>query len=210
MKRVLFLLSVAYFTTSVAQAIITITVEESGSDLVVTTAGGILSFEDFSYDTTYTGYPAYFWDEPSGVITGGNFIGFGNVVDSYTGGILEFSGTPISGGITGADEINQPGPIFGVFAGQPQGRLDVPQGFTSGGTIGASSVTFANASLSDIGWAVGDSATWTWSDGSITLNAVPEPSAYALVFGLAVLGVGLFRHRRKRPGLQDNPNDRTR
>lgn len=86
-----------------------------------------------------------------------------------------------------------------VFAVGNIDGLNVPLNYVSGSTL-TGSMTFANATFTSLGLTPG-SYVYTWASDSVVLNiqAIPEPAAYASLFGVGVLGLALLR-RRGRPG----------
>ena len=133
-------------------------------------------------------------------VTGGNIqpvfaalvMGAG-VGDGYQGisGPSNFG----TGGFVQADTTG--GDVFGLNGAG--GLLVLPQGYASGGDLGALTV-WENTSFSELGLVPG-SYTWTWGTGaaadSFTLNVttVPEPGSVALLAG-SLFALSLRRSRK--------------
>lgn len=200
-KKSLLALLTCVSACSLAQAAITINIYESGSDLVMETSGGTLNLGDLAFDKTSNTWGAGIqFNAPFDAFYAGGTQGNNNSSDEYLGDV-SFSGDPFSGldDFQGSDSVSTLGDFFGAGT---FGVVFVPQGYASGNPISASSVSFTDKSLADIGWSVGNSATLSWGTGnadSITLTAVPEPSHFALgagFVGLAVVGIRRFRSKK--------------
>ncbi|MFP4156809.1 MAG: hypothetical protein ACLFU4_04245 [Opitutales bacterium] len=196
----------ALVSASSAPAAITITISESGSDLLMETSGGSLNLSgvtktaDVSVNPAPAGIfpPDDQYTEP-GVYAGGN-AGTSNYHSEYIGSVT-YSGSPMSGsGFSEADSVSILGGYFAADAAL--GYVNAPTNYTSGDNITASAIIFSERSFSDIGWSAGDSGTWSWGSGStadsITLTAVPESSQYPIVFAVVALGFCLSCQRKQR------------
>ena len=113
---------------------------------------------------------------------------------------VAYTGDSITGSFYGSDSVQTSGDYFGASANT--NRVYVPN-FDPVDlvvSIAASVITFDSTSLADFGWVDGNSGTWSWGSGasadSVTLvAAVPEPRAYAALFGLVALGLVAVRRR---------------
>lgn len=184
---------------STAWSVITINVSDSGPNLVMETTGGTLNLTDLVKSTSTILSAGLNSSSPSlGSIRAGGSAGGFSFVDRYDS-TFTVSGDSFSksDSVSGADSVSSPGPFFGLS--ENLSVVYVPNGYNSGDTISGSSITFNNKNLSDFGFPVGSSRTWEWGSGanadSITLTAVPEPSQYALIFGVAMLVFCISRRR---------------
>ncbi len=195
MKTSLFSIIAGSFCFSVGTAAIDITIFDSGSNVVMETAGGALDTSALgSQYTLEGGIPGVGGDMWNAVFAGGPPASIGLFVDETT---ITYAGKGMTGQIGyGADSVTLTGDYFGAG----EGVVAVPSSYTSGSIISGSSITFNNASISDIGWSAGDSGTWSWIGDSITLTAVavPEPSQYVIFLGVFTLGICAFRRRARR------------
>ena len=164
---------------------VTITVVESGNDLLMTTTG--------SLDTTgltsvgNTTYNPYLYAQVGAVITGAS-----GAAATYYSGATVFGGSFGSAGFTAADAGGSGALVYvsGFYLGLPQSYVD--------GTSLTASNTFTDRSFASMGLIEG-TYVWSWASDSITLNiggsAVPEPSAWAALCGGFVLVVAAVRRR---------------
>ena len=83
---------------------------------------------------------------------------------------------------------------FILQGGNPALYMDV--GYTLGTAV-TGTLTWPSTTLSTMGIVPG-SYVWSWAGDSVTLNAVPEPSASCMVLaGLALSGYSMFRRRNR-------------
>jgi hypothetical protein len=185
-------------TLGSAQAGVTVTVTEVGSNLVFA-GSGTLNLSSFSLGQTSCCGGPFVTLFANG---GGIMADLGNTysvpVRSYNGTVLS---APTFGNVAGFDRnaffgqvSAASGDTFGVYYfGGNSVSINVAPGY-SGGAL-SNSTTFTNASLTDLGLAAGD-YTWTWGSGgageSFTISVpspVPEPGTYAMLLaGLGMLG----------------------
>lgn len=181
--------SVALLSAQSAIAALTFTLEEVGTDVVLT-GSGTANLTELAFYSDETGegggvYPSF-----------GIFLSSSGDIDLYE--ILSFIDF---GSGPGAETINTLGPPIGVIALEgPPYLLAVPDGYVSGEPIATSTSTFANTDLATLGVTPG-TYTWTWGRGtnadSATLTAVPEPSTYATLAGVLFIGLAVWRRQRK-------------
>ena len=179
-----------------ADAAISVNIEEQGTDVVISYSGSI--------DTTGIGF---------------NFIGASNSKRVFpSGGAIQFNDAANWASIEGfgknpwtvAPTAFGTGDVrnadsFSIAAGNAFGFQSdgfyLNSGYVSGTTI-SGSMTFENETLASLGINVGNgimNATFSSGD-TLTVNAisaVPEPSAFAAIFGaVAMAFVGCRRKRR--------------
>lgn len=162
---------------------VTITILESGSD-VVGTASGTANLTGLTGPITTQSGTAFLW--PSSPIA--RFGGLGTINwDLYTGA----SGPASFGtGGSGISADSGSGPRVGVFSST---AIILPDDYVSGSAISATS-TWLGESFVSLGITPG-TYTWTWSSDSLTITAIPEPSVYVGVMGLAALAFVIWRRR---------------
>lgn len=114
-------------------------------------------------------------------------------------GALMFTGSNINFSIT---NLATYGKFIGSFTSSFTGTINI--GGTYTGTLGESfDFTTGNFSGATLGTLPTLSGGLVWntsnflSQGILTVSAVPEPATYAVLFGVAVLGFGAVRRRRK-------------
>ncbi|MDP0500338.1 MAG: PEP-CTERM sorting domain-containing protein [Verrucomicrobiota bacterium JB022] len=180
--RTLITLSTVFTVSLTAHAAVNITALEVSGDVVFTAAGTLdlssltfagsgLAFNQINASASYLSMGSGFADSYISV-TGPSSFGTSEFTSSTT-----FSGDGI------------------VFTST---NLLVPAGYVSGTAL-SSTMTFEDATLESLGLTPG-SYTWSWGSDSATLTisapAVPEPTTYALLGGLAALGFAAWRRRR--------------
>ncbi len=170
-------------------AVVTTAVKENGN-VTFSTEGGVLDLAGLTPQSYLTGIYDDYVNAANGMV---NFNA-GNTVSRQYSGISGPNGfalfTEPSYTTFLADSVS--GASFGLAAAQ--GRIALPSTFTSGGTIGAASMTFNGQNFASMGIQVG-SYEWSWAGDSIRVNVVPIPAAVWL-FGSALAGLGWFRRRQ--------------
>ncbi len=110
----------------------------------------------------------------------------------------------LSGSLDGTKLI-----VSGEQIGSGNYTVDI---FDGGGfTVGTYTLMTIDGAFNASGFSLGDSPegyegllSLHWSDGTLSLNVIPEPNALAL-FGLATgIGAMMFRRSRRRPLMQEN------
>lgn len=184
-----FLIALFSFVAASAQAAITITIEEVGSDVVVTGSGTIdLAGLTFDEDVISS----------AGIVSGFGIINVGSSADQDVTVYDGVSGlAPFGSGAAPTIPDSGSGDIFG-FAALNGGQLAVPLGYVSGSPLSATS-TYTGATISSLELTPGIYNA-TWGSGSnadlISMTIVPEPGTYAALLGLAALGVVAYRRRK--------------
>lgn len=180
-------LMVALFLTGAlsATAVVTINVQQLGADVLVS-ANGTLDTSGLTFDRDRDG-PAWNAYPQSGAFKAGAgrmryYTGYTSAGGGFGTGDWGFFTADISSG----DAIYVDNYYFGV-----------PIGYVSGTSLTGSN-TFSGKTISDLEMTPG-TYTWTLPNDTITLNIsaspVPEPSTYALIAGIAMLGMVLWRRR---------------
>jgi hypothetical protein len=187
-----------------AQAAYTITIEQAGSDVVATGAGSI----DFDALTFYGDEIGSSLLEAIGgaILIGPTtetddvfYSGVTGPADTFgTGG--EFFAASGSGGIVG----------LGTFDETSGGVVAVPEDYVSGTSLGTSTATWTDTTISGLGLTPG-AYVWSWGSGAtadtFTLDivgsgvgapATPEPATWAMML-LGLAGLALVRARRRIP-----------
>jgi len=180
-----------------ARASFTFTIAEVGSNVVVTGSGSI-NLSSLNFMNVSGGNFGYL--DPTAFIPSG---GAATQTDWYQG--YAVAGNPSNFGTGGgtAATSSVSGGYFGFIPGYLGGNstlFEVAHGYTSDSFFTLSS-TWANESFASLGITSG-TYTWQWSKNngsgasdSVTVNAVPEPSALALLaIGAAGLAVLRLRH----------------
>lgn len=176
---------------SLAQGQITLTFEESGSDLVVEAFGTfqVAATSSFGGDAQYLarGATSNSWNTVYALDTL-----FGSTSTATLSGDV-----PLMANIDIFVSYAGTGDSFGYETSNSDGWVYGPVGFGVSDSV-SGSTTFTNVSFSDIGLGAGDSGTFfigaqqfNWA----AISPVPEPSTYALI-SMGVLGVCLSLRRR--------------
>lgn len=181
-------LMAALAVAPMAQSAVIIDIVESGADVVATATGTIntagLTFVSSASTTV-------------GVTPSVSRIraGTGSAIDLYSVTFTSSSAIGSSSSFTAASSGT--GSVFGISSST---LLDLPSGYVSGAAIN-STATWNSTTFAGLGLTQG-SYDFTWGAGgnadSITVNvgAVPEPSAYAAIAGVSLLGFAAWRRRR--------------
>lgn len=193
MKFIWFLASSYLVSVCAAHATVRVTIEEVGSDVVVSHTGTIdLAAATSSSPLTSAIQSGVYGPTYPLIVSGG----LGNVdANQYDVDITAFPDSMIAGvGFSNADSGT--GGLFGIS--QQDGSIYLPNGYVSGATITGTS-TFNETTIADIGLTEGAFKA-TFSNGSNTENilytvGVPESSQFALILSLMTLGACLSRRR---------------
>ncbi len=208
-------LSIAQLTTSVSGR--TLTFNGGGNVILTGNTGGGTTFAALVNGANVTMNGANTWaggiTVTSGKLTLGNATALGTGAVIVNGGTLESTGTVAS--TVGANaNFSMSGGTWSVsFAGGTSDQLIGSGTGTfslTGGTLALDGITdygvtytllsgFSSGSVSGLSITGYDSASWTASlanDGVLSFSAVPEPSTFAALAGLACLGVVALRRRR--------------
>jgi hypothetical protein len=193
MKKAMLALGVMASLAGSAQAALLFSIAQVGADVVVTGSGSLnLGSVDASTGPG-SGTPWVYLNMNSiGVGPTGAGNGYTVYPTSETGG---FGG----GSYFPADSAS--GDLFGFAGLAGPYSLMVPSGYVSGAAL-SGSATYNNKTLADLGFTAGDSLHVSWGTSpntdSFTATVVPEPHQYAMVAGLGLVGIGLWRrHARK-------------
>ena len=180
-----------------AQAAIMIDFAEVGSDVVVTTTGsldmsGLTGPATGSVDGVWLGYAGI-----AGAFSGST-NSYDSPVDGFTSWSADITQNTNERHTTNLD-LSGFNALFGFIA--PSKRLFVPDGYS--GAIVNSEIVMEGYSFQSLGIVEGviASLTFTTDSGgdSMTLTAVPEPSAFAAFAGFLALGlVACCRRTEKR------------
>jgi len=181
--------------TPAAHAQLTITLFESGSD-VVAVASGSLDLTGLTAAQTGTSLGLISTvSDASGLVVGPNV---GTSITAYMIPTVDFL---FAGSANYLVATSGSGILAGALNAEGVGSYIYAQtDYVSGATISSTS-TWQDTSLATLGIALG-TYVWSWDgaspgSGSITLNVVPEPSTYAAILGAVALGAVLLRRRRQ-------------
>ena len=178
-----------------SQASIKINVAESGSDVVVSSAGGSLDLTGFTVVSHES------WGESNDILLGliGSYFGVNDANDGSVNTLDDqytHNGTfnvSKSGGWTDSSSTTLiPSTIPAYTVGfSTSGSVYVPTFYVSGSGLGAFSYTVPNASFASLGLTANESATATWAADSITIQTIPEPATFAYlgIFAFGALAV---------------------
>lgn len=163
-----------------AQAQMTVVFTETPSDLVVSYSGNWATFNATSDDTLNLAQTA------------------NSSVLSLAGSVDLASTTRLSGSF--AWNFLSGGTVSGDSFGFITTVLYAPMNYVAGTNI-SGSLTFSGQDLAALGVTAGSSGSLTYTGGvsinwSAAVSAVPEPSSFATLCGLAALGLSMSRRRR--------------
>jgi hypothetical protein len=183
-----------------ARGDITITIEQSGSNVVATGSGTVATSGLTAYSQSPAGYDPLLVPNFATAIVGG-VVGVDSTDAVYTG----ITGPATFGTGVGIHPDSVTGPSFGFYALGDQ--LALPSGYASGTQL-ISTATFDGTNLASLGLTAGTSYTYTIHGNGpdqyltvqivSTAEAVPEPSTaiVAVVGAVAFVTCGWFHHRR--------------
>jgi len=170
-----------------------INVQQVGSDVVATASGFVNTAALTNGGSASTSGGRFF-----GSIGGGSMIQVAGTNYDLWGGITGYTGK-FGTSSTQYFATSSSGTTIGIATFG--NSIYLGQGYTSGSAISATS-TYQNQTLTSLGMTVG-TYNWTWGSGAtagsaqLVINAVPEPSTYAL--GAIATGVmAAIARRRKR------------
>ncbi len=178
MKYLKTLLLALTLSASTSFAAVLVTVEQVGADVVFSFSGSL-----------------FFLGEPDG--SGVNaevgetqFLSYNGMYDTHASGVLLTTGlwTTVTtlGGFPSGDSFS--------FSST---SVDAPLGYSSGSPL-SGTATFANKDLvSDMGFTPGDSGSFSGGGNTINFTVVPEPSTWATLAGVAMLGLACWRRKTK-------------
>lgn len=179
-----------------AQAVFTINVTQSGSDVVMSGSG--------SLNTTGL----------TPLSTGGSCVVLGLIAPSIGQVCIGSTGTYDYYALTGPGSFGTGGITLGSSASGPEllissAEIGIPSGYTSGAPI-TNSVTFTGQTLSSLGVTPGSSYTWTLpapSNDTVVLNVtapqanpVPTLGEYGMLALASLLAMSGIAYARKRQG----------
>ncbi|MGJ8658048.1 MAG: PEP-CTERM sorting domain-containing protein [Akkermansiaceae bacterium] len=181
-----------------ANAAILITVQEVGSDVVVSYSGSLDLSSTLVKDDDRSGSASALWSDGSG----GYLHSYNRAenTDDYNLNSVSYTAP------TAAPQIFGGGIYGGVVAGDSlqidfsptSGQIWVPDGYISNTQLSGSN-TFQDTSFADLSPVLG-TYEWSWSNGgnsdglTLIVGSVPEPSSVFLL-GIGVLGVASRRKR---------------
>jgi hypothetical protein len=173
-----------------ANGAVVVSVAEVGGDVVISSAGGSLNLTAWSGLINNNGVGVI---EPNvanfrlGPTTNQDF-------DWYTSVTLFSGPTSIGNAFATFPPDSHAGATYGIAG---NGWLFVPDNYVSGSTLGASTMTFENETLSSLGVTPGF-YTWSWGSGAsadtLSLQVIPEPSITVFILAGTLV---LFGRRRK-------------
>lgn len=160
-------------------AAINVTVQEIGSDVVFSASGSIDLTGVSIFGTNPSG-----WTEAVRASDAVFSVGLSNT--AITAYDLSGGSASIGSGGYFSDTSSTAG--ASIFVAGDDQYFAVPDSYVSGSSIASGTTTYASHTLDTLGITPG-TYVWTVSNGdTITLNAIPEPSAYTLIMGLLVAG----------------------
>ena len=174
------------FAASSAHAQITLSISESGSDVVFSYSG---DWDVFTNNGTASSTPRILGTENA---FGPLFYSLDG--DAWNGG----AGLTKSSGLwTTVDTFNA-GTVSGDYFGFQPTLIYGPSGYTAGDSI-SGSLTASGKTLASLGFTAGDSGSFTGGGNTVnySVSAVPEPSSFALLAGCFGLTWVMLRRRSR-------------
>ena len=188
------LLCVLFATSAFCPAAITITMQEVGSNVVATLSGSINSLSGATYSQTggtslnnalrSSGTVPHFQFTPSPGILTMNQYTITVRPANFGSGNTNFQ---IADSSTASTSMQ--------FRTTANDNLVIDPGYVLGTAV-TGALTWNNKTFSSMGVTPGN-YVWSWTGDSVTLNVVPEPSAFSLMV-LGVGGLAMLRRRRGR------------
>ncbi|MEO0795024.1 MAG: PEP-CTERM sorting domain-containing protein [Verrucomicrobiota bacterium] len=182
MRFPLFLLVATVFSFGSAQGIVIINVSQVNGDTVFSGSGSLDLTGTTPPISGVLGAPGIV--EPNLGNFGADAVGSPSTLDVYSATSNAPTG---SGGLTTTNNVT--GDAFGLTSS----GVAVIQGYSSNDAI-VFTATFSGSTIEDLGITPGV-YTWNLPSDSVTLNvpAVPEPSMYAALVGIAIFGFTVKR-----------------
>ncbi|MBL7016601.1 MAG: PEP-CTERM sorting domain-containing protein [Kiritimatiellales bacterium] len=161
------------------------TIEQVGSDVVISTEGGTLDVSGLTKSTHTFGEGDYtsFYGAWARV----------NTLDPNGSGSVQLDYYAISQWSFSKDWSS----YYQGYADSATGEnywfqdnmLCIPLNYVSGTALGAAAITFNNTTLDNMNLQEGESASWTWAEDSMTVvvGAVPEPATFGLMSFVSAL-----------------------
>jgi len=175
-------LSVLFFIacSSALQAIIVVSIQQVGNDVVVSYDGSWDSFTSNSDATT----------NAINIASNGMISTDGSNIDRMLTGVTKSSGSWTASGTVAS---SRSGDLFGFNSS----LVIAPDGYTAGSNL-SGSITFSNNTLVGLGLTAGDSGSFTGGGNTVnfSVSAIPEPSTYVLISAL-LIGIATFTIRLK-------------
>jgi hypothetical protein len=178
-----------------SSAAILITAVEANGNVVFSTPGGTLNMVGTYVVSNFNSSLAYIDPNSAELNLGASGAGtrYGGLQLSGPAGGF---GPGPGGGVENIFADSATGSLFGVSGFVRLATyFDVPESYSSGDLLGASTATYSNQTFNSLGVNPG-TYVWSWQRDSITLNVVPIPAPFIL-FGSGLGLLGWFRRRAR-------------
>jgi hypothetical protein len=185
-KKFIFALIGSSLLLGTAEAVITITIEQQGSNVVASYSG--------SWDS---------WTKTNDAVSTSQYIAGPTAFQNLQGAQDQMSNADLN--LTTGTWVNSTSPppytpassftgdVFG-FTGP---SAFAPIGYVAGQSI-AGSLTFDNTDVVTMGFTPGESGVFSGGGNTVNYSVVPEPSQYAFLAGVATLTMLVMRRRLRR------------